>query len=168
MNDEVVVVVKGGDLMEANAEEVDVEEQLQRSDPVVDGVLAGVVLTLLPRPSSLIGVTVGLLPVDDDPSSFELSLDIGSSETVGDATLLRKSMYATGGVMGVLNPSSPFKRHSGKAEMGVRALRAEGSSVGKVEVRGVLRWGSLGRVVVVVAMVKEEVLVADDGCLKRR
>lgn len=56
--------------------------------------------------------------------------------------LLRKSVYADGGVIGVLTPSSILMLwKAGKAESGVRAESAEsseGNVDGKVEVSGVL------------------------------
>lgn len=61
---------------------------------------------------------------------------------------LRKSVYAVGGVMGVLSVSSSFLMKSAYPGKGLRADRAEkdDSSEGKVEVMGVLSCASLGLV----------------------
>jgi hypothetical protein len=77
-------------------------------------------------------------------SSLEL-LPARFSGMTGEVTdmALRKSMYAVGGLMGVLVYSSLMK--SGTAERGVLADRAE-SSEGKVAVTGVVNCGSLGLV----------------------
>ena len=49
----------------------------------------------------------------------------GMSATAGDCMFFRKSVYANGGVMGVLTPSSILILwNAGKAESGVRAERA--------------------------------------------
>lgn len=70
-------------------------------------------------------------------SSSSLELPDRFSGMTGEATdmALRKSMYATGGLMGVLVNSSLMM--SGTAERGVLADKAE-SSEGKVAVTGVL------------------------------
>ncbi len=66
---------------------------------------------------------------------------LGKDSTAGVMDL-RKSVYADGGTMGVLMPSSSLMRpKSGKAESGVLAERAESSDGkvdGNVDVRGVL------------------------------
>ena len=67
------------------------------------------------------------------------------SPTTGLAIDLRKSVYAVGGVIGVLMPSSCLMK-SAKPGRGDRAERAD-SSEGKVEVIGVLSCASLGLVV---------------------
>lgn len=66
------------------------------------------------------------------------------SPGTGLAIVLRKSVYAVGGVMGVLISSCLMK--SAKPVRGVRAERAD-SSEGKVEDTGVLSCASLGLVV---------------------
>lgn len=80
-------------------------------------------------------------------SSSSLELPDRFSGTMGEATdmALRKSMYATGGLMGVLVYSSLMTSGNagGNAERGVLADRAW-SSEGKVAVTGVVNCGSLG------------------------
>lgn len=74
------------------------------------------------------GAEVGVVLPDDLFSGFGLAM----------AIVLRKSVYAAGGVMGVLIPSSCLMS-SAKPGKGLRAERAE-SSDGKVGVIGVLSW----------------------------
>lgn len=66
------------------------------------------------------------------------------SPGIGLPMVLRKSVYAIGGVMGVLMPSSCLMKSANPGK-GLRAERAE-SSEGNVEVIGVLSCGSLGLV----------------------
>lgn len=74
----------------------------------------------------------------------------GISETAGDCIFLRKSVYADGGVIGVLTPSSILILwNAGKAERGVRAERALSSPEkvldGNSYLVGVWSWASFGR-----------------------
>jgi hypothetical protein len=78
------------------------------------------------------GAEVGVFLPDDLSPGMGLAREI----------VLRKSVYAMGGVMGVLMPSSCFMK-SAKPGRGLRADREE-SSEGKVEDIGVCSWGSLG------------------------
>ena len=66
------------------------------------------------------------------------------SPAIGLAMVLRKSVYAIGGVIGVLIYSSCFMK-SAYPGRGLRADSAD-SSEGKVDVMGVLSCGSLGLV----------------------
>ena len=81
-----------------------------------------------------------LEPVDGAEVGVVLPDDL--SPGIGLPMVLRKSVYAMGGVMGVLIPSSCLMK-SAKPGKGLRAERAE-SSEGNVEVIGVLSCGSLG------------------------
>jgi hypothetical protein len=83
-----------------------------------------------------------LEPVDGAEVGVVLPDDL--SPGIGLPMVLRKSVYAIGGVMGVLMPSSCLMK-SAKPGKGLRADRAE-SSEGNVDVIGVLSWGSLGLV----------------------
>jgi len=71
------------------------------------------------------------------------------SPVTGLAIVLRKSVYAVGGVMGVLMPSSCLMK-SANPGSGLRADRAD-SSEGNVEVIGVLSCASLGLVDVILS-----------------
>ena len=81
-----------------------------------------------------------LEPVD----GAEVGVVLPDDLSIGLAMVLRKSVYAIGGVMGVLMPSSCLMK-SAKPGKGLRAERAD-SSEGKVEVIGVLSCGSFGLV----------------------
>jgi hypothetical protein len=80
-----------------------------------------------------------------ESSSVETLLDVLSG-MMGDGTDidLRKSIYAMGGLMGVLSlPGNSSLIKSGTADRGVLADRAD-SSEGKVAVTGVVNCASLG------------------------
>lgn len=83
-----------------------------------------------------------LEPVEGAEVGVVLPDDL-SPVVTGLAIVLRKSVYAVGGVIGVLMSSCLMK--STKPIMGVFAERAD-SSEGKVEVTGVCNCASLGLV----------------------
>jgi hypothetical protein len=85
-----------------------------------------------------------LEPVEGAEVGVVLPDDLSPGIGLFKAMVLRKSVYAIGGVMGVLIPSSCLMK-SAKPGKGLRAETAE-SSEGNVEVIGVLSWGSLGLV----------------------
>lgn len=86
----------------------------------------------------------GMESCAESSSELELVIDLRISGATGDMAL-RKSMYATGGVIGVVLANSSLMK-TGIAERGVLAETAEraDSSEGKVAVTGVVR-PSLGR-----------------------
>lgn len=88
-----------------------------------------------------------LEPVEGAEVGVVLPDDLSPGAGLPLAMDLRKSVYATGGVMGVLMPSSCLMKSANPGK-GLRAERAD-SSEGKDEVIGVLSCASLGLVVIV-------------------
>jgi len=83
-----------------------------------------------------------------------IEVGVGLSPDIGLPMVLRKAVYARGGVIGVLVPSSVLMMKSAKPGKGLRADVADraDSSEGKVEVVMGVVSSSLGFVVVVAMM----------------